>query len=222
MFHKPSRHLYTLRDGGVVSNIDLIRIIYVYFTHMIFSDNVNIYTFRGLKMSYRIILTFLLSLGLVNNVFSDEVTKLEEFSSKTGVVTLLEYSGGKAHSVLGGSFEVQIRKIGSVSKPGTVKGVQVKVNRGKYTGVAFIDLDEIEDLIEGIEYIMSVSAEVTDLENFESKFSTVGGLNITVFNGSDGSLNASLKAGSYQVFPEMTDLGMLVEDLKSASTALYN
>ena len=73
-----------------------------------------------------------------------------------------------------------------------------------------------------LEHIMSVSAEVTDLENFELKFSTVGGLNITVFNGSDGSLNASLKAGSYQVFPEMTDLGMLVEDLKSASAALDN
>jgi len=171
-------------------------------------------------MFYKFMYMSLLAFGLVNIAYSDEVTELEEFSSKTGVVTLVEYTSGKKHSVLGGHFEVQKRKVGSVSRPGSVKGVQVKVKRDRYTGSAFIDLEEIEGLIEGIEYILTVTKEVTDLENFEAKFSTVGGLNITVFNSSDGSLSSSLQAGSYTVFPEVSELSLLLEDLRSAKDTL--
>ena len=171
-------------------------------------------------MFYRLFFISLFSIGLVNFVSSDEVTKLEEFSSKTGVVTLVEYTIGTKHSVLGGSFEIQKRKVGSVSKPGSVKGVQVIVNRGQYTGTAFIDLDEIDDLIEGIEYVMTVTNEITDLKNFEAKFTTVGGLSLTVFNRKDGSLSSSLQAGSYTVFPKVTELSSLLEDLRSARDSL--
>ena len=86
--------------------------------------------------------------------------------------------------------------------------------------VTFIDLDEIEGLIEGIEYVLTVTKEVTDLENFEATFSTVGGLSITVFNSSDGSISASLKAGSYTVFPDVSELRLLLEDLRSAKDTL--
>ena len=171
-------------------------------------------------MFYKFIYTSLFAFGLFNSAYSDEVTELEEFSSKTGVVTLVEYTSGKKHSVLGGSFEVQKRKVGSVARPGSVKGVQVIVKRDRYTGAAFIDLEEIESLIEGIEYILTVTKEVTDLENFEAKFSTIGGLSITVFNSSDGSLSASLKAGSYNVFPDVSELRFLLEDLRSAKDTL--
>jgi hypothetical protein len=171
-------------------------------------------------MFYRLFFISLLSIGLVNFVSSDEVTKLEEFSSKTGVVTLVEYTSGTKHSVLGGSFEIQKRKVGSVSRPGSVKGVQVIVNRDRYSGTAFIDLDEINDLIEGIEYVMTVTNKITDLKNFEAKFTTVGGLSLTVFNRNDGSLSSSLQAGSYTVFPKVTELSSLLEDLRSARDTL--
>ena len=121
-------------------------------------------------MNLRIIFTLAFVLTFSAFASSQETTKLEEFSSKTGVVTLVEYSSGPRIPVLGGSFEVQIRKVGSVNKPGSTKGIQIKVNRGQYTGVAFIDLDEIEDLIDGVEYISKATKEVTDLESFEAIF----------------------------------------------------
>lgn len=171
-------------------------------------------------MLFKLFFISLSSIGLVNFVSSTEVTKLEEFSSKTGVVTLVEYTSGTEHSVLGGSFEVQKRKVGSVAKPGSIKGVQVIVTRDRYTGSAFIDLDEIDDLIQGIEYVMTVTNEITDLENFEAKFSTVGGLSLTVFNRDNGTLSSSLQAGSYSVFPKVAQLSLLLEDLRSARDTL--
>ena len=171
-------------------------------------------------MFYKLFFISLFSIGLVNFVSSEELTKLEEFSSKTGVVTLVEYTSGKNHSVLGGSFEVQKRKVGSAANPGSVKGVQIRVRIDRYTGTAFIDLDEIGDLIKGIEYVMTVTKEITDLENFEAKFTTVGGLSLTVFNEDDGTISSSLQAGNRTVFPELSELSFLLEDLRSARDTL--
>ena len=166
----------------------------------------------------KILLVLIVSAFACQNSFADEElkTELERFSSETGIVTIMGYEQVQRISALGGSIEIQKREVKNPNSPETKKGMLIKINRDRGTGSAFIDNNEIDGLIEGIEYISKVTSDVTSLKNFEISYVTNGGLKLTVFNGSDGSLSTAVQAGSYQVFPEFSELPKLLEAIKKA------
>ena len=61
---------------------------------------------------------------------------------------------------------------------------------------SYIDVDEIDSLVKGIEYISKVSKDVTTLDLFEVDYRTKGDLRITVFNSSRGEISASVSSGT--------------------------
>ena len=162
----------------------------------------------------------------VNISYTEEQTELEKFSAKTGIVKIMGYTdGGK---ILAGDrsysnyISFQARILGTPQNPESTKGILITVaDKDGYSGRSFVDEDEIDDLISGIEYISKATKDITSLENFEIDYSTLGDFEVTVYNKLDGSLGLSVQSGSRSVRPSFESIGLIIEKLKE-SKALLN
>jgi len=144
-------------------------------------------------------------------------TKLEAFQSRTGIVLIRGYSSAGTLSGLGGTVEVDAREFRDGSNPNSAKttGISISIKetgRLERQNTSYIDSDEVDSLVKGIEYISKVGKEVTKLDQFEVDYRTKGDLRITVFNERSGGLSAAISSGTIgktQVFIALADLDKL-------------
>tara|TARA_B100001113_G_C20874073_1_gene519605 strand:+ start:61 stop:648 length:588 start_codon:yes stop_codon:yes gene_type:complete len=160
-----------------------------------------------------------------NISYAEEQTELEKFSAKTGIVKIMGYT--RAGKVLAGDrsysnyISFQARILGTPNKPETTKGILISVtDKDGYSGNSFIDEDEIDDLLSGIEYISKATKDITSLDQFEIDYTTLGNFEITVFNKNDGSLGLFVQSGSRSVRPSFDSLPLIVEKIKEAKALL--
>ena len=121
-------------------------------------------------------------------------TKLEEFSGKTGVVIVKGYTSFKPLT----GVTVYSQEFINVNSGKKEKGISIEVeDYRERTDRSFVDHDEIDSLIAGIDYIAKIEKNITKLNNFEASYSTKGGLEITTFNSNDGSIKVAISCGRY-------------------------
>ena len=154
-------------------------------------------------------------------------TKLEAFQAKAGTVLVKSYSNitaivGTPSGVVGvEAMELQDRSSGS-----RALGLVIDVKpAGEYTqhSRAFIDFDEIESLLKGIDYISKVTGPTAPLKNFEAHYKTRGDFSIITFNQSDGTIGVSVTGGvlsSNEVFLLIQDLSKLRQAIVTAKETL--
>lgn len=155
----------------------------------------------------------------------EAATKLEQFTSKVGAVYIKGFSPVGEVSNAYGTVEVEVREIKNASQTNTsVKGILITTtenSRGSTPSRSFIDADEIDGLVAGIDYLAKVDKSVTKHATFEAEYATKGGFSIVVFNSSvDGSLRFVVKARSSSAkafFPieELSKLKQLLLDAKT-------
>ena len=127
-------------------------------------------------------------------------TKLEAFQARTGVVLIRGYTeigtiGGRSSTVT-----VTAREFRDASNPtsrATGIAIEVKeVGRLERQNTSFVDADEIDSLLKGIDYIAKIGKDITKHENFEVDYRTKGDLRIGVFNsGRSGNIHAVIASG---------------------------
>ena len=61
---------------------------------------------------------------------------------------------------------------------------------------SFIDFDEVDALLKGLDYISKATSEVTKLGMFEATYKTKGYFSATTFSSSSGKIDAALKSGT--------------------------
>ena len=155
-------------------------------------------------------------------------TKLEAFQSRTGVVLIRGYSTVGSLRGMGGEVVVDAREFRDGSNPNSPRatGVSITVKengRLERENMSYIDLDEIDSLLKGIEYISKVNNDVTKLALFEVDYRTKGDLRITVFNNAKGEVSAAISCGTIgrtQSFIKLTDLDKLREMISTAKSKL--
>ena len=64
---------------------------------------------------------------------------------------------------------------------------------------AFIDFDEIDNLLKGLDYVSNVNSYVTRHKNFEVRYETRGGFSVTVFNDSELNILAAIDIGAQSI-----------------------
>ncbi len=151
-------------------------------------------------------------------------TKLEQFQAKTGSVIIMAYSKVGAFSAqYGASVEVQTREFTDASTGAKQYGVFITVKETKpyeREDSSFIDFDEIESLIKGIEYISGVTSEVSKLPMFQAEYRTRGDLMVSTFGSSTKTqIEAVIKSGRYgsaSAYMSRSDLAKFRESLRSA------
>lgn len=125
-------------------------------------------------------------------------TKLEAFSAKKGVVLIKGYT--TLGSVSGmGRVAIDVREFRDASNPKSAQyGVVFEVKeagRLERESSSFVDEDEIDSLIKGLEYVSKIGKGVTTLSNFEAQYRTKGELALVVFSDSNGAISLAVSSG---------------------------
>ncbi len=142
-------------------------------------------------------------------------TKLEEFSAKTGIVVIRGFETiGEVRGM--GSVTVTAREFRDASNPKlrqTGLTLEVKESgRLEREGISFVDYDEIDSLLRGIDYISKIERNVTSLKNFEAEYRTKGDFGITTFNERGGSIGVAVSSGRFgkvSAYLKLSDLPQL-------------
>jgi hypothetical protein len=157
----------------------------------------------------------------------EPATKLEAFQTRSGIVVIRGFTNVGTVNSNSGSIEVDARELRDARNPKTVQtGIAITVKesgRLQRENISFIDVDEVDSLLSGIEYISKATKEVTKHQHFEAVYRTKGDLRITVFNSTRGDLSASVESGRVgrtNVFLSMDQLSKLKELIEGAKGKL--
>ena len=145
-------------------------------------------------------------------------TKLEAFRPAAGTVVTFGYNDlGTVNGVA-----VDVRELRD-TKGNDVRGVVAQVTQSEYRQEqAFVDADELPELLKGIDALLEVKANPTGYRNFEVRYTTKGELRITAFN-SGGKIKFAVEAGRItkaQSFMDEGDLRRLRAYFQAANDQL--
>lgn len=119
-------------------------------------------------------------------------TKLESLMSETGAVIVKGFTRvGSMNGSRGAAFftawEVSNARTGRKEQGVTVEIGEASANRPDIEERAYIDYDEIDPLLKGIDLFMKLDDKATKLSRYEAQYQTRGGLVLVTFNTPDGS-----------------------------------
>jgi hypothetical protein len=128
-------------------------------------------------------------------------TKLEAFKPAAGTVVTVAYN--ELGGILGVS--VDAREIRD-NRGNVVRGVVVEVTQSQYREErAFVDADEIPELLRGIDALLEVKSNPTTYQKFEVRYSTKGELQLTAFGTTGGRTRYAIQAGRFTRAQAFTD-----------------
>lgn len=153
-------------------------------------------------------LTILLALAIVLPIAAQEQkpavaqkeskTKIEAFEAKTGAVIIRGFSTiGSVRGRYSTSASVESREFIDASSAKKEYGIFITVMKGESDDTSYIDYDEIESLLKGIDYISKIESSVTKLDKFQADYKTRGDFTVSTYNDSSGKIQAAVKSGGY-------------------------
>ena len=126
-------------------------------------------------------------------------TKLQAFEALTGAVLIKGYS--EIGAVAGmGQVSVDAKEFTNASDGRSQYGITIEVKesgRLEREDTSFIDYEEIDSLLAGIDYVRGVKRDVTKLRGFEATYRTKGDFAITVFSGGTDKIQAAVTSGRF-------------------------
>lgn len=154
-------------------------------------------------------------------------TRLEAFQANTGFVIVRGYTTVGVLRGMTGSVTVDASEFRDARNPARrAAGISIKVREEKQPDkekISFIDGDEVDDLLQGIDYLSKASKALTTLDNFEAEYTTRGDFRLTVFSNknSGGQLSLAVSKGGvgktavYLKFAQLAELRQLIVAAKA-------
>lgn len=161
--------------------------------------------------------------GHAQTVTNAPKTELEVFDSQTGIVIVKGF--GQANSVTTGEGTISVRCKESVDITTGHKqyGIEVElIQNNQPKDKIIVDYDELDSLLNGIDYLSKISYDVTPLPGFEAVYATKSGLRLVAYSSRRmGGIQTFLQYGDNPRIPLASDQVAQVRDLISqARTAL--
>jgi hypothetical protein len=155
-------------------------------------------------------------------------TKIELFQAKTGSVLIKNFSEIGSLRGLGGTATVTSWEFIDAQTGKKAYGLSVEVkesSRLEREERAFIDYDEIDSLLKGLDYINTIDKSITKLKNFQADYRTTGDLRVSSFSGtSDAEYSVAVgRVGRVSVFYKADAFAAfrkLIVDAKAALDAI--
>lgn len=142
-------------------------------------------------------------------------TKIEVFEQQSGAVIIMGYTRvGTLPGEYGAVIAVEARESSNASTGARQHGLLVEVTAGDRVARedrAYVDYDEIDGLLAGIDYISKVDKQSTALANFQADYRTAGELEISTYSSVSG-ISAAVKVGAIspvRAFVPLSDLAKL-------------
>jgi hypothetical protein len=156
-------------------------------------------------------------------------TRLEQFQVKTGSVLIKGYTDvGTAAGKYGSTVSVSAMEFTDASSGGKQFGIAIEIKgSGQYpqTSRSYIDLDEVDSLLKGIDYISHADKSVTKLASFEAIYRTKGDFVMNVFgSGHKGTMLAveSGRFGTASAYFDIAELPKVRQLIEKAQAALQS
>lgn len=129
-------------------------------------------------------------------------TRVEAFQARTGVVIIKGFSRiGLAAGLEGTSIEVESREFRDAGNNSKEYGITVEVREAGNPGrrsLSYIDYDEIDPLLKGLEYLSKIDNSVTQLNRFEADYRTRGDLLFSAHSGRGGVITLTISSGVFR------------------------
>ena len=152
-------------------------------------------------------------------------TKLEALDNRYAAVIVKGFTRITTVEVRGVRIDaVEMRDMGSTT--GRVKGIVVVLREGgdhPNDNRAFVDYDEIDSLLNGIDAVSRVDESATKLAGFEAKYKTLGDLEIGVFRQTRSGTAVSMTTGICDRATQtltLDDLAKVKAQIQEAKTRL--
>jgi len=154
-------------------------------------------------------------------------TRLEQFQAKTGLVVIKGFTEvGTAAGKYGSTVSVSAMEFTDASSGAKQFGVTIDIKgSGDYPqkSTSYIDSDEVDSLLNGIDYIGRADKSVTKLASFEATYRTKGDFAMTVFSsGRTGTMIAvqSGRFGTASAYFDIAELPKVRQLIQKAQTTL--
>ncbi len=131
-------------------------------------------------------------------------TKLEAFQAKSGAVIIRGFSRvGSLERLADESVEVKGQEFTDASSGKKEYGITVTVESRSPTSsrlgkesTSYIDYDEIDSLVKGIDYIAKIDETTTKLAAFQADYHTKGDLIVSTYSN-QGGVRARIQSGRF-------------------------
>jgi len=154
-------------------------------------------------------------------------TKLEEFSARKGTVIVRGFEQvGVASGRYGTSIKVEAKEFIDVSTGKKEYGISIEVKkrdiRYDKESTSYIDYDEIESLISGIDYIAKVDKTSTRFQNFQADYNTKGDFRISTFSSEENIMVevSSGTIGSVKAYFNLSSLSEIRSFIEKAKAKI--
>jgi len=164
-----------------------------------------------------------------------QTIKTEAFSARKGIVLIKGFTSiGTVKSKDAGRVSVETVELRDASNPKSQElGIKIDVlgfsqGMGRVAdSISFIDYDEIDSLIKGLDYIAKIDKSVTTMSDFEVTYKTKSDFSISVFNDSKGKLSSVVSSGNrtanvYLSLDELEKIKSLFVKAKQSLDTLKN
>jgi hypothetical protein len=152
-----------------------------------------------------------------NAIELEPKTRLEAFQARTGVVIVRGFSRiGSATGSDGSSIEVEAMELRDIDSRTKEYGITIEVadaGKPERRNLSFVDYDEMDPLLKGLEYLGKVDNSVTQLKRFEADYRTRGDLVISAFSGRGNNITIAVSSGTFRPVTSFFKL----EDIKVIS-----
>jgi hypothetical protein len=129
-------------------------------------------------------------------------TRLEAFQARTGVVIVRGFSRiGSATGSDGSSIEVEALELRDIDSKTKEYGITIEVTddgKPERRNTSFIDYDEMDSLLKGLEYLSKVDNSVTQLKRFEADYRTRGDFFVSAFSGRGSTITIAISSGTFR------------------------
>jgi hypothetical protein len=133
-------------------------------------------------------------------------TEIGLFESQTGVVIVKGFS--QIGSITTGSAVISVRCKESSSDATGHKdyGIAVVIEMNQWRELAIVDYDELDALLNGMDYLSKINYGVTSLPGFEASFTTKSGLELVAYgNKQQGGIRTFLQYNDGPRIPLASD-----------------
>jgi hypothetical protein len=165
---------------------------------------------EGARVIMRIARIAVVSLAVSHPIFAQQgptasqaaqpQTKLEAFQRQVGSVVVKGFLKMGSVGEMG-AVSVECMEFVNATTGKKQTGIVIEVEgagRTSSSDRSFIDYDEIDSLLKGIDYISRVKQDVTSLGSFKATYKTRGDLTVTSFSSNEGKIEAAVTSGHFR------------------------
>jgi hypothetical protein len=154
-------------------------------------------------------------------------TEIENFEAQTGTVIVKGVGQGGSLTTGAGIISVRLKETIDVGHGSKLYGMAIELEAGQRRDFSIVDYDEMDPLLNGMDYLAKIGYAATALQAFEANFTTRSGLRIVAYSTvRQGGIHTYLQFGDapkISLAPDqLAQFQNLIAQAKSSLDALRN